>query len=300
VAPLSVQSLSDLDVMYLSDTGIRSLRARETTLNAFVDDLGSPIDTLVTASNGSNSNACAIVEPQSGRYWCWINGIIYVFSRFLANQISAWATYLPTFSSVMTPVNKVYTVTPGYQYYWAKGNNDVSITDGTTVLTASGYIVVAGTSLTVTTTDGASNGTVYENTPFTPSQFLIQNGQVWCRDANRFYLYGGQNGNSYDYAQGVAATTWLDLNNAGNLKKGAGLDSAFNGYFGFSIGMDQLAGTLKQVYAGTQPTFQKGGMAYSSDGYHVKFQAVTLDNNPATLSSLVFEYKTSVEKEDGH
>ena len=47
IAKASVQPKGDLDVLFLADTGIRSLRAREATLNAFVDDLGSPIDSLV-------------------------------------------------------------------------------------------------------------------------------------------------------------------------------------------------------------------------------------------------------------
>src|ERR1700679_335621 len=42
VAALSVQALGDLDVLFLSDTGIRSLRVRDNTLNAYVTDIGSP------------------------------------------------------------------------------------------------------------------------------------------------------------------------------------------------------------------------------------------------------------------
>ncbi len=300
VAPLSVQSLGDFDVMYLSDTGIRSLRAKETTLNAFVDDVGSPVDTLVTASNGSNTGACAVVEPKTGRYWCLVNGVIYVLSRYLSTQITAWAQYLPTTQTTLTPTANIYIATVGYKYYWVKGSNDTSLSDGTTTLTASGYITAAATSLTRVGTS-TTNGFLYENTPFTPVQFLLYNGQIWCRDATRFYQYGGVSGTQTDYTQGIAATTWLDLNYPANLKKAVGLDAAFNGYFGLYVGMDQLnSSPLKQVYNGTQVTFQKGGIPVSTDGYHVKLQAVTLDNNPATLSSLCFAYKTRVEKEDGH
>lgn len=296
VAALSVQSLSDLDVLYLSDTGIRSLRSREATLNAFVDDLGSPIDTLVTASNGSNSGACAVVEPKTGRYWCCIAGVIYVFSRFLANQISAWSTYLPTYQKALTVTGGTYTVVIGKQYYWEKGSNDVSITDGTTTWTKSGYVTPAATSVSITTTGGASLGHFYDAVAFTPTQFLIQDGLVYCRDANNFFLYGSV----YDYSQGVAETTWLDLNNPANLKKAVGLDAAFKGNLGFAIGMNPAIDKFQSVYSGTEPTFLKGGIPYSADGYHVKFQVTTQDNQAATLSSLVFAYKTSVEKEDGH
>src|SRR3954468_16975277 len=46
-AKLSVQQIGDFDVLFLSDTGVRSLHAKEVTLNAFVDDVGSPIDSLI-------------------------------------------------------------------------------------------------------------------------------------------------------------------------------------------------------------------------------------------------------------
>jgi len=205
-APLSVQPLGDLDVMFLSDTGFRSLRARDNTLNAFVNDLGSPIDQLVQTSlegagvvnlippgsvykgvvykpgtnnvNTSilkpnttytivfgpnelqlgnsfgtpaslfapgtfvfttpstqinvdvellaistavgqavtaiiyeglpvtinNNQACATVEPATGRYWCYLNGVIYVFSYYPNNKILGWSTYLPTYEFVTPPV----------------------------------------------------------------------------------------------------------------------------------------------------------------------------------------------------
>lgn len=98
LAPFSVQNLGDLDVMFLNDTGFRSLRARDLTLNAFVNDLGSPIDSLIQANistNGvtSSANAQAVVDPQTGRYWCWLNNAIYVFSYYPTNQIVAWSTY---------------------------------------------------------------------------------------------------------------------------------------------------------------------------------------------------------------
>ena len=103
-ATLSVQSMGDLDVLFLSDTGIRSLRVRDQSLNAFVNDIGSPLDLLVQANlmgGTSTSNAAAngIIEPQSGRYWLYLNGIIYVLSFFPSSKITAWATYTPTYYS---------------------------------------------------------------------------------------------------------------------------------------------------------------------------------------------------------
>ncbi len=101
LAPASVQSIGDLDVMFLSDTGIRSLRARVAVQDAYVDDLGSPIDSLIQAAvQTSPSNAAitqGITEPTSGRYWLYLNDgttpYIYVFSNFPSSSVKAWSRF---------------------------------------------------------------------------------------------------------------------------------------------------------------------------------------------------------------
>lgn len=103
-AALSVKQLGDLDVMFLSDTGIRSLRARIGTANAFVNDIGSAIDQLVQTdlealTDAQVSTACAIVEPSANRYWLYINQHIYVLSDFQSSKIIGWSQYRPTWSS---------------------------------------------------------------------------------------------------------------------------------------------------------------------------------------------------------
>lgn len=111
LAPQSVQSLGDLDVIFLSDTGIRSLRARDITLNAFINDIGSPLDPIIQNAllAGNYANACSGVEPATGRYMLFLNGVIYVLSYYPSNKILAWSTYLPTDSNggVFTPFQMV-------------------------------------------------------------------------------------------------------------------------------------------------------------------------------------------------
>ena len=99
---LSPESIGDLDVLFGSDTGIRSLRVRDLTLNAFVNDVGSAIDQLIqTAIAGLTpaqlNQSCGIVEPSANRYWLHIGGNIYVFSYFQSSKISAWGIYTPTY-----------------------------------------------------------------------------------------------------------------------------------------------------------------------------------------------------------
>jgi len=104
VAPLSVQSLGELDVFFLSDSGVRTLRARETSLNAFVTDVGSPIDSIVQGvlaglTDAQKAVACGIVEPSSNRYWLFLKDTIYVLSYFPGSKIVAWSTYEATYNN---------------------------------------------------------------------------------------------------------------------------------------------------------------------------------------------------------
>lgn len=98
VAPDSVQPLGELEIFFLSDTGVRSLRARDSSLNAFVNDLGSPIDSLLatqlsTLSASAIAAATSIVDPSANRYWLFLGSTIYALSYFPSSKITAWSTY---------------------------------------------------------------------------------------------------------------------------------------------------------------------------------------------------------------
>lgn len=111
-ASLSVQSIGDLDVVYLDETGFRSLLAKQTTLNADVDDIGTAIDALVQAaiSNYDWSASCGIVDPATKAYWCFVKDTIYVLSRHRSSKISAWATFVPTDDAGVTFTPKKFVV----------------------------------------------------------------------------------------------------------------------------------------------------------------------------------------------
>lgn len=101
-APRSVTSFGDLDVFFLSDSGIRSLRARDASNAATVSDIGTSIDNLIqeemrVVGDTVRNSAIGIIEPQDGRYWLSIGNKIYVFSYFPTSQVSAWSTYEPGF-----------------------------------------------------------------------------------------------------------------------------------------------------------------------------------------------------------
>lgn len=145
IAPLAIQNLGDYDVIFLDDTGLRSLRWREVTLNADVDDIGSPVDEFVLASlqGYTASLSCGVVDPKTKNYWCFINGTIYVLSRHTSSKVQAWSTYLATDNSgtSFTPQKfvvfngQIYTRGSGGGHYVYGGSNNQTY-DANTVVTA--------------------------------------------------------------------------------------------------------------------------------------------------------------------
>lgn len=101
MAPQSVIEFGDNDVFYLSVSGVRSLRARDSSNAAFVGDIGNPIDQTVIdairADETSGEEAQGILDPRNGRYLLAIGSTVYVFSYFPSSKVSAWSTYEPGF-----------------------------------------------------------------------------------------------------------------------------------------------------------------------------------------------------------
>jgi hypothetical protein len=97
VAGKSVVEIGDSDVFYLARSGIRSLKARDSSNSGYVSDIGNPIDDLVVADINVNvsttENACGIVDPRDGRYLLSIGSKVYVFSYFPSSKVSAWSIY---------------------------------------------------------------------------------------------------------------------------------------------------------------------------------------------------------------
>jgi hypothetical protein len=98
IATESIVAYGDTDVFYLSRSGIRSLRARDSSNAAFVSDVGTAIDELVTEHcsdlpSATVAKSVAVLEPIDARYWLDIDGTSFVFSYFPGSKISAWSTY---------------------------------------------------------------------------------------------------------------------------------------------------------------------------------------------------------------
>ena len=97
-APRTLAAFGELDVFFLSESGVRSLRARDASNMASADDVGSPIDGelldyMASQDEAMVARACAIAEPFEGRYLLAIGARVYVFSHFPGAKVSAWTTY---------------------------------------------------------------------------------------------------------------------------------------------------------------------------------------------------------------
>lgn len=99
VAPLSVTEFGDSDVFYLALSGLRSLRARDSSNSASTTDLGVPVDSLIKAklavmTSDERKGVIGLINPVDGRFWLiFPDGEIFVFSYYSNSKVSAWTTY---------------------------------------------------------------------------------------------------------------------------------------------------------------------------------------------------------------
>ena len=101
VASKSVIAIGDSDVFYLSRSGIRSLKSRDSSNAAYIGDIGNSIDSIIISAIQGDAadgrDACGILDPRSGRYYLAIGSKVYVFSYFPSSKVSAWSVYEPGF-----------------------------------------------------------------------------------------------------------------------------------------------------------------------------------------------------------
>jgi hypothetical protein len=178
-APHSVTPWGQTDVMYLDISGIRSLRARDSSEQAFSADIGTMIDELVRpkiaalTEDEKRYRIWGIVEPRSGRLWMALKDIIYVLSFYPSSRIAAWTWY----DATSAPVN--YMNSSDDSVYWRSGNNVVvyggtagTTYDATEALARLPYIDAGkpATSKNWTGLDAAIHGTWTVRGSFDPTQ----------------------------------------------------------------------------------------------------------------------------------
>lgn len=101
LAPRSIAQFGDNDLFYLDASGLRSLRARDSSNAAATTDIGVPVDSLVVEKTeeltlSELQRVFGIIEPKDGRFWLVMKNVIFVFSFFNGAKVSAWSTYTPS------------------------------------------------------------------------------------------------------------------------------------------------------------------------------------------------------------
>jgi hypothetical protein len=97
-SPRSVTEFGDTDLFYLDESGLRSLRARDSSNAAATTDIGVPVDDLVVAklttlTENERRQVVGLIEPKNGRFWLIMRNTAFVFSFFNGAKVSAWSTY---------------------------------------------------------------------------------------------------------------------------------------------------------------------------------------------------------------
>lgn len=299
VSYFSPGGLGQLEILYLGDTGFRSVRSRDITLDAYVTDLGSPIDSTVVnvlqgLTDAQKATACAVVEPSSKRYWCYLSGVIYSLSNFPTSKVVAWSTYDVTYvSSVDIALSNdalAVSFTGGISLPTVDGSslsiqnvtgataaivastiaaliNLVTATYGYSASVVGGTITIASINNTplspvLTLSSGLTAVVTPTNTAFIPYKFLVYKGQVIGRSADAGYLYGGLTNLAYDGTVPLAEISWLDLKQPGKNKVGQKVNVAMSGGWTIKCGLDPRSGDLN-VYV-PLPTTVQGSVTQDS------------------------------------
>lgn len=330
--PLSVQSIGDLDLLYLDKSGVRSLRAKESTLNAYVSDMGTAIDALIRTALRSYTvgSACAIVEPTTRQYWLYLNGYIYVLSYYPQSKITAWSTYEPcVVSSAWTPDAANYDAVTGYvsyrvgenptesqavgdSFYWVKGGAAASIRNdlaSTYREDTGGFVINNEFALVIReygTPGSPVGGTLVKvNKTFVPQKFVVSSSRVYVKgDKNKIYLYGGTSNTTFDRCRKTAELPWSTLGHSEH-KQLKGVDAAFTGRWEFYLKSNPRASSfVKYVFRGSDSspsmtedsTYDLGHFGVSGHGTHVKIKAESFDDTEVKLAKLAIQYDVAEVK----
>lgn len=97
----AILPFGNTDVFYLDEPGVRSLRSKDQTGEAFAADVGNPLDTFLrdyldTLTEAQIRRAVSVIGPD-GRFWMAVGERIFVLSFFPGSKITAWSYYEPGF-----------------------------------------------------------------------------------------------------------------------------------------------------------------------------------------------------------
>lgn len=283
-------SIGDLDIIFVSDTGVRSLRSRDLSLNAMVVDIGSPIDSLIRAKlNAKTCNrnlVCLGYEPIGGRVFLSIGYSdsaysatddsltyqLYILSYYPQARIVAWSTYDVTWG------------------FWSASVVTQTAFSIQSMRTWRGTLFMRGKDFAHS--DGLDSIFTYD-----PSRISTRTTYAVA----------------YDNCPVIVKTPWLSGNKPGTNKSGLSVEAVSSGKWVLSATMDPVGGAFAQVgsFGSTTPNVETDSTAslpqscpYNGFGNYFQLKATTneptatpvLVAGPPVLSSFIFHYQSKNEK----
>ena len=94
--PQSVTPFGDADIFYVHQSGLRSLKARDSSNSAATTDIGVPIDSLLLEKLQAlppGGKVIGMINPADGRFWLIVDDEVFVFTFYANAKVSAWSTY---------------------------------------------------------------------------------------------------------------------------------------------------------------------------------------------------------------
>lgn len=261
-SPWSVQQFGSGDILFLANSGIRSLKARDLSNSASVSDIGSPIDEYVrnlpkkyihtkmkqaadadgivdeidlhgieSAEDRFYYNARSCLEPIVGRFWLAFPREIMILSAFPGPRITAWSVYTTDF--------------------------DID------------YIVVAG-------------------------------DRVFIRSGDDLYLYGGVTNEEYDNTRVEVRLPYHDGGKPGHFKSYMAVDMTAQGSWDVAISTNYDKPNDEELVARVVPnepanpisssTWNKGKFEVASYASHLSLRFYNTAPERAILSSCAIHY----------
>lgn len=96
--PRSVTQFGDSDIFYLDTSGLRSLRARDSSNAAASTDVGVPIDDLLVErlrgmTYAEKTKVVGLINPADKRFWLILGDECFVYSYYPNSKVNAWTRY---------------------------------------------------------------------------------------------------------------------------------------------------------------------------------------------------------------
>lgn len=263
----SITGYGNGDVLYLSRSGIRSLQARDSSNQARVSDVGSPIDlevrdqikadpTDADAMFGQVSPevqnslfynlATGIVHSDTGQFWMALRDRVYVLSRYPSAKVLAWSSFdlpMPTYDAPLSGENKA-----GWVADWCEINDSV----------------------------------------------------VLRNFADEVYVYGGPEGDTYDESEIEVILPFMDMQRPGSNKHFTGLDLVCDGEWTVEFATDFVGVERDIIWAPVctvvDGTRGHGRIELAASGTQIALRLTCKSGFAAKLSEIMVHYEEGSRK----